>query len=267
MSVAGPASGVSRGSAILLEAGGIVELLTASMRTLLPGRRRGHRVKLNFMIREFVRAGNRSLPLISLICVLIGMIMALQAARQLAQFGAQELVADLVAVSLTRELAPLLAAVIVAARYGSAIAAELATMRITQEIDAYQVMGVDPVAYLVVPRIVGTLLALPCLQVFASALGILGGWSMAVTVLGLPAGPYLINSLNVLLLPDLILGAVKALLFGMVIGLVSCHCGMRVGGAATQVGEATTAAVVRSIVVAIVVDLFITVLFFRTSGS
>jgi phospholipid/cholesterol/gamma-HCH transport system permease protein len=267
MSVSDPTRGINRGLAILLDAGRIVELLTACVRTLLPGRRRGHRVKPNFVIREFVRAGNRSLPLISLICVLIGMIMALQAAHQLAQFGAQELVADLVAVSLTRELAPLLAAVIVAARYGSAIAAELATMRITQEIDAYQVMGINPVAYLVVPRIVGIVLALPCLQVFASVLGILGGWSMAVTVLGLPAWPYLANSLDALLLPDLILGAVKALLFGMVIGVVSCHCGMSVIGAARQVGEATTTAVVRSIVLAIVVDLFVTVLFFRASGS
>ncbi|MGI8738205.1 MAG: MlaE family ABC transporter permease [Gammaproteobacteria bacterium] len=148
------------------------------------------------VVREFLRSGNRSLPLISLICVLIGMIMALQSAHQLAQFGAQELVADLVAVSMTRELAPLLAAIIVTGRYGSAIAAELATMRVTQEVDAFRVMGIDPAAYLVVPRIAGVVLALPCLQVFASALGILGGWSMAVTVLDLPAGHYLISPLG-----------------------------------------------------------------------
>jgi phospholipid/cholesterol/gamma-HCH transport system permease protein len=256
----------NRFSAMLLETGRMVDLLGASMRTLVPGRR-GHRLKLSFMLREFVRSGNRSLPLISLICVLIGMIMALQAARQLAQFGAQELVADLVAVSLTRELAPLLAAIIVTGRYGSAIAAELATMRITQEIDAYRVMGIDPVAYLVVPRIMGLVLALPCLQVFASALGILGGWSMAIIVLDLPAWPYLTNSLDALLLPDLITGVVKALMFGMIIGLVSCHCGLNVGGGAMQVGEATTAAVVRSIVLTIVVDLLITMLFYRAIES
>jgi phospholipid/cholesterol/gamma-HCH transport system permease protein len=254
-------------SALLIETSGLTELVGASARALLPGRRRGRRLKPRFVIREFVRAGNRSLPLISLICVLIGMIMALQAARQLAQFGAQELVADLVAVSLTRELAPLLAAVIVTGRYGSSIAAELATMRITQEIDAYKVMGVDPIAYLVVPRLLGVALALPCLQVFASALGILGGWSMAVTALDLPARAYLVDSLEALLLPDLITGTVKALMFGVVIGLVSCHCGFKASGGPAQVGEATTAAVVRSIVIIIIVDLFITLVFYRASES
>lgn len=260
-------SATNRLSALLLETGGLVELLGSSARALVPGRRPGRRLKPRFIVREFVRAGNRSLPLISLICVLIGMIMALQAARQLAQFGAQELVADLVAVSLTRELAPLLAAVIVTGRYGSAIAAELATMRITQEVDAYSVMGVDPVAYLVVPRLLGVALALPCLQVFASALGILGGWSIAVTALDLPAWPYLIDSLEALLLPDLFTGAVKAVMFGVVIGVVSCHCGLKVGGGPAQVGEATTAAVVRSIVLIIIADLFITLLFYRAIES
>ncbi len=256
-----------RVSTLLIETGGLAELLGASARVLLPGHRPGRRLKPRFVIREFVRAGNRSLPLISLICVLIGMIMALQAARQLAQFGAQELVADLVAVSLTRELAPLLAAIIVTGRYGSSIAAELATMRITQEVDAYRVMGVDPIAYLVVPRLLGVALALPCLQVFASALGMLGGWSMAVTALDLPAWPYLVHSLEALVLPDLITGAVKAFMFGVVIGLVSCHCGLQAGGGPAQVGEATTAAVVRSIVLVIVVDLFVTLSFYRALQS
>lgn len=252
---------------MLFETGGMVQLLGASLRTLAPGHRPGYRLKPRFVVREFLRSGNRSLPLISLICVLIGMIMALQSAHQLAQFGAQELVADLVAVSMTRELAPLLAAIIVTGRYGSAIAAELATMRVTQEIDAYRVMGIDPVAFLVVPRIAGLVLALPCLQVFASALGILGGWSMAVTVLDLPAAPYLVNSFDALLLPDLITGTVKALIFGLVIGLISCHCGLSVGGGATQVGEATTAAVVQSIVLTIVADLFVTMLFYQAVRS
>lgn len=262
-----PAGTTGRWSKMLFETGEMVQLLGAGLRTLTPGRRPGYRLKSRFIVREFLRSGNRSLPLISLICVLIGMIMALQSAHQLAQFGAQELVADLVAVSMTRELAPLLAAIIVTGRYGSAIAAELATMRVTQEIDAYRVMGIDPVAYLVVPRIAGLVLALPCLQVFASALGILGGWSMAVTVLDLPAGPYLANSLDALLLPDLITGTVKALIFGLVIGLISCHCGLSVGGGATQVGEATTAAVVQSIVLTIVADLFVTMLFYQAGGS
>jgi phospholipid/cholesterol/gamma-HCH transport system permease protein len=249
----------------LIEAGGIANLMLMSLRTLFPGRRAGHRLKLGATLREFVRSGTQSLPLITLICVLIGMIMALQSAGQLAQFGAVDLVADLVAVSLTRELAPLLTAVIVTGRYGSAIAAELAAMQVTQEIDAYRVMGIDPVAYLVAPRLLGLVIALPCLEVFASAAGILGGWVMAVLVLDLDPGSYLTNSLNALLLADLVTGAAKAVLFGSIIGLICCQRGLSAGGAAAQVGPATTAAVVRSIVLVIVADLIITTLAFQVS--
>lgn len=250
-------------SAALLEAGGIADLLRANLNTLAPGKRAGHQLKFGYAVREFIRSGNQSLPLIALICVLVGMIMALQAARQLEQFGATDMVADLVAVSMTRELAPLLAAIIVTGRYGSAIAAELAAMQVAQEIDAYRVMGIDTNAYLVAPRLLGLVMALPCLEVFASAAGILGGWIMAVLALDLSSWTYLTNSLDALFLGDLLTGLVKSLLFGVIIGVICCHRGLSVGNAATQVGPATTAAVVRSIVLVIVADLFITTLAFQ----
>lgn len=252
-------------SVALLEAGGIARLLRENLSTLAPGGRAGHQLKFSFAVREFIRSGNQSLPLIGLICVLVGMIMALQAAQQLEQFGATDRVADLVAMALTRELAPLLTAIIVTGRYGSAIAAELAAMQVAQEIDAYRVMGIDPNAYLVAPRLLGLILAVPCLEVFASAAGILGGWIMAVLVLDLSSWSYLTNSLDALLLADLLTGLVKALLFGVIIGLICCYRGLSVGNAATQVSPATTTAVVRSIVLVIVADLFITTLSFQVS--
>jgi phospholipid/cholesterol/gamma-HCH transport system permease protein len=247
--------------ALVVDAGAIWRLAVHSLRRLL-GPLRGEKLRLQAAIEQGVRAGWSSLPLVALICLLVGMILALQSAYQLRELGATDLIPSLVGLSITRELAPLLTAFVVAGRYGSSIAAEIGTMKVSQEIDALEVIGIDPVAFLVVPRLLALLVSLPCLTVFADLVGILGGQLVSVGVLGMGAERYLLLSRDALVLEDIYTGLVKAVAFAMLIGLVSCHQGLGTRGGAEAVGRSTTTAVVRSIVLVVVADLFVTALFF-----
>jgi phospholipid/cholesterol/gamma-HCH transport system permease protein len=247
---------------LLAETGAMWRLAVTAISGFVMTPLRGERVRWRETLVQAVRAGNGSLALVGLICFLVGMIMALQSAYQLQTFGAVEMVADLVAVSVSRELAPLLTAIIVAGRFGSAIAAELGTMKVTKEIDALEVMGIDPTSYLVVPRLVGLIVTLPCLTIFADLIGILGGMSIGVGVLELSYNTYVEHTIDSLVLQDLYTGLVKSVVFAGIIGLVGCHQGLATRGGAEQVGRATTAAVVRSIVLIIFADLFVTAIFY-----
>lgn len=246
----------------LAVAGRLWRLAASSARGAVVGPLRGERVRIAAIFEQLARVGNGSLPLVALIALLTGMILALQSAEQLRRFGALDLVADLVAVSITRELAPLLTAIIVAGRIGSAIAAELATMRVSEELDALTVMGIDPISFLVLPRLVALLIALPCLTLFADLVGILGGFAVGVLLLDLGATPYLLDSLAALTQQDLWGGMLKAVLFAGIIGLVGCQQGIDSRGGAEGVGRSTTAAVVRAIVLIIGADLFVTALLY-----
>jgi len=254
---------VGRRSLVLLaETGAIGRLSAQATRTAVMTPFRGGRLRYRETMTQAVRGGNGSLPLVSLICFLVGMIMALQSAYQLRNFGAVNLVADLVAVSMSRELAPLLTAIVVAGRVGSAIAAELGTMRVSNEIDALVVMGIDPVSLLVVPRLFGLLIAVPCLTIFADLIGILGGMFVAVAALDLGLASYLEHTVDALVLQDVFTGIVKSVAFAAIIGLVGCHQGLTTRGGAEEVGRSTTTAVVRSIVLVICADLFVTAWFY-----
>ena len=247
---------------LLADTGAIWRLVVAASSRFALGLLRRERIRSRATILQMVRAGYSSLPLVTLICFLVGMIMALQSAYQLRQLGATDLVPSLVAISITRELAPLLTAIVVAGRFGSAIAAELGTMKVSQEIDALTVMGIDPVSFLVVPRLTALIVTLPCLVVFADVVGILGGLTVATGVLGIGAGRYVSLTFDALVLEDVIAGLVKAAAFAGIIGLVGCHQGLQTRGGAEEVGRATTTSVVRSIVLIIGADLFVTALFF-----
>jgi phospholipid/cholesterol/gamma-HCH transport system permease protein len=246
------------------DAGSLWRLAVAALARGLVGPFRGERVRARATMVQAVRAGVDSLPLVGLICFLVGMIMALQSAYQLRDLGAQDLVASLVAISMTRELAPLLTAIIVTGRVGSAIAAEIGTMRVSQEIDALEVMGLHPVSFLVVPRLIALLVTMPCLAIFADVIGIAGGQSVAIGVLGIGASRYVSLTLDALVLQDVYIGLVKAAAFAAIIGLVGCHQGLKTSGGAEGVGRSTTTAVVRSIVLIIAADLFVTALFYVT---
>lgn len=247
---------------VLADAGALWRLAVASLDRLLVGPFRGERLRLHLVILQTVRAGHDSLPLVALISLLAGIIVALQSAYQLEQTGSMGLVPNLVGVSVTREFAPLLTAIIVTGRFGSAVAAELGTMKISQEIDALTVMGIDPISFLVVPRLLASLISLPSLVVFSDLMGVLGGLLVSVGALGFGARGYLFDTLGALQLQDIMTGLAKGFAFAVIIGLICCQRGLQTEGGAEEVGRATTASVVRSFVLIIAADLFVTALFY-----
>lgn len=223
---------------------------------------RGVRLRVGRAVTELNRMGIEAIPIVALIALLMGIILALNAAGQLRAYGAEKYTANLVGIALTRELAPVITAILVAGRSGSAIAAEIATMQVTEEIDALRVMGVNPRAYLLVPKLLATTIGMPVLVILASLIGIGGGFLVAVAGLRIPFEVYWEQSVAALHVRDLLLGSIKALCFGALIGLTGCTLGMRVRGGATGVGRVTTGAVVASYVLVIVSNAFFTLLFF-----
>lgn len=222
----------------------------------------GRPVRFQRAVSQAMEAGVRALPILSLITFFIGLILALQAAYELRRFGAMTYVASAVAVSMSRELGPLITAVIVIGRSGSAFAAEIGTMKVTEEIDALETMAINPVGFLVAPKFVAMILMLPCLTIWANFMGILGGSVFGVWQADFTFDRYISASLDALYLRDVITGLVKSLMFGATITAVGCQEGFNTGGGAEQVGRSTTKAVVVSILLVIVVDLIFTMLFF-----
>ncbi len=215
-------------------------------------------------IEQMVLIGYNSIPIVATICFFVGLIMAMQAAYQLERFGASIYVADLVGVSMTRELGPLLTAIIVAGRSGSAIAAEIGTMKVNEEIDALRTMGFNPIQFLVVPRLLALLIMLPCLSLIADLVGILGGFFLAVFNLNISFIRYFNQTAEALVMKDIITGLVKTFFFATIIAQVGAYQGFIVKGGAEGVGKSTTASVVMSIFLIIIADLITTMIFYST---
>jgi phospholipid/cholesterol/gamma-HCH transport system permease protein len=228
---------------------------------------KGKAVRYHRSIAQAMEAGVRALPILSLITFFIGLILALQSAYELKRFGALNYVASAVAISMTRELGPLITAIVVIGRSGSAFAAELGTMKVTEEIDALETMAINPVQFLVAPKFVAMILMLPCLTIWANTMGVMGGSLFGVLQADFTWWGYIIASLDALFLRDVITGLVKSVMFGMTITAVGCHEGLTTGGGAEQVGRSTTRAVVASIFLVILVDLVFTTLFFFLGGK
>ena len=207
------------------------------------------------------RTGADGVPIVLLINFLVGAIIALQASYQLARFGASVFVADLVGLSITRELAPLMTAIIVAGRSGAAFAAELGTMRVSEEIDALRVMGFDPVRHLVFPRALALALVMPLLTIGADVVGCLGGLVVAVTQLELGIDVYMAQLREAVGLWDVVGGLLKSVVFAVTITLISCQRGLWTRGGAAGVGSSTTSAVVTILFALIVWDAVFTMLF------
>jgi phospholipid/cholesterol/gamma-HCH transport system permease protein len=199
-------------------------------------------------------AGPHALPIVTLISFLVGLILAFTGAVQLRSFGAQIFVADLVAIAATREMGCLMTAVIMAGRTGAAFAAQLATMGLHEEIDALRTMGIRPMEFLVLPRLLGLIAMLPVLVVYSDLLAILGGGFVAVTMLGLGVTEYADRTVQALTLTNLLVGIVKGSVFGILVALSGCLRGMRAGRSAAAVGLATTSAVVTAIVLIVVAE-------------
>jgi phospholipid/cholesterol/gamma-HCH transport system permease protein len=200
------------------------------------------------------RTGVDALPIVGLISFLLGLIIAFMSSVQLRQFGADIYVASLVSLAMTRELGPIMTAIIVAGRSGSAYAAEIGTMRISEEIDALFTMGFDPTRFLAIPKVVASLVVVPLLTVFSDLFAILGGMVVGVLMLDLTANAYIAQTFATLTPFDVFLGVLKSAVFAFLISWIGCFRGFRVRGGASGVGEATTSAVVSSIFLIIVTD-------------
>ena len=222
----------------------------------------GKPLRLQRAISQAMDVGVRALPILSLITFFIGLILALQAAYELRRFGAMNLVSTAVAVSMTRELGPLITAVVVIGRSGSAFAAEIGTMKVTEEIDALETMAISPIHFLVTPKFLAMIIMLPCLTIWANTMGILGGSLFGVAQADFTFLRYIQSSVESLFMRDIISGLVKSVMFGITITAVGCFEGLSTGAGAEQVGHSTTRAVVMSIFLVVVVDLVFTVLFF-----
>jgi phospholipid/cholesterol/gamma-HCH transport system permease protein len=227
---------------------------------------RGRALRLDRAMHQAMAVGVGALPILSLISFFIGLILALQGAYELRKFGALNFVASAVAITMTRELGPLITAVVVIGRSGSAFAAEIGTMKVTEEIDALETMALDPVQFLVTPKFLAMALMLPCLTTWADSMGVLGGALFGITGAGFTFTGYMHATLSALLLRDIFSGLMKSVMFGMTITAVGCYEGFRTGAGAEEVGRSTTAAVVTSIFLVIVVDLVFTALFYFTEA-
>lgn len=225
---------------------------------LVRGRARFRGVDLTLIIQQ---SGAQALPIVSLISFLVGMILAFVGANQLRPFGAQIYVANLVGLGMAREMGAMMTGVIMAGRTGAAFAAQLGTMTVNQEIDALTTMGLTPMEFLVVPRVLALVLMMPLLCIYADLIGILGGAVVGVGVLHLDAAQYYQQTLKMLHLLDFVAGLIKGTVFGGVVALAGCLRGMRCGRSASAVGAATTSAVVTAIVWIVVWDALLTVMY------
>ena len=214
------------------------------------------------LFRQMVKVGLGSIPVVLLTAFFTGGVMALQTFTVLRRFNAESYVGTLVALSMVRELASVLSSLIVAGRSGSAMGAELGTMRVTEQIDALEVMATDPVHYLVVPRVWATVLTLPLLVVLADALGIVGGYVVSVPLMGANPVSYLHASFQFMDLKDLFSGLIKAAVFGFLIAVIGCQQGFYTTGGAEGVGRSTTKAVVLASIAILISDFFLTRILF-----
>jgi phospholipid/cholesterol/gamma-HCH transport system permease protein len=212
--------------------------------------------------RQMVRVGVDSIPVVFLTTLFTGMVMALQTFNGFARFHAEDFVGSVVALSLTRELAPVLTALMVTGRVGSAMAAELGTMRVTEQIDALTALGTEPVQYLVVPRVAASILMMPLLVMLGDAVGMYGGYLVAVQLLGANPVTYIDNSFQFLEVSDVTSGIVKAAVFGLIFSLVACVRGYYTEGGAEGVGRSTKRPDVAGSLAVLFADFFLTKLLF-----
>ena len=206
-------------------------------------------------------AGFDALPIIGLLSFLLGIVVAYQGADQLRQYGANIFVADLVGLSMLREFAPLITAIIVAGRSGSAYAAQIGTMAVTEEIDAMRTIGIEPLELLVLPKIIALVIALPLLTVFADVMGVAGGMVMAQTQLGVGFAEFLDRMAKAVSITSYLVGICKAPVFAVIISVVGCFQGFRTRGGADSVGLQTTRSVVQSTFLVIVADALFSIAF------
>jgi len=224
--------------------------------TFIPPFKRKH------LFNQMAKIGVSSLPIVFLTSLFTGVVLALQSAYQMQKISAQMYIASLVALSMCRELGPVLTALVVAGRVGASITAELGTMKVTEQIDALETLATNPVKYLVVPRFVATVVVLPLLVIYADFIGMLGGYIVGVFKLGIGSSMYINMTFDPLVMKDFLTGLLKSVVFAMIIAIVACYQGFITEGGAEGVGKATTLAVVISFIMIIAADCLFTALFY-----
>lgn len=214
----------------------------------------------HLVLVQMMEIGVNTLPMVAIMAVFTGMVIAVQTGYQALKFHLGGMVGPIVGLSIARELGPVLTGLVVAGRVGAAMAAELGTMKVTEQIDALETLATDPVEYLVMPRFIAALLMLPVLTACADAIGIVGGLVIAVTHLDLDGSVYVNETFRFMKVSDLMSGLTKAAFFGMIIAIIGCYQGLTTTGGAEGVGKSTTRAVVVSLMLILVSDFFLTVL-------
>lgn len=214
------------------------------------------------ILRQFLQIGYYSLPVVGLTAIFSGAVLALQSYSGFSRFNAESTIATVVVLSITRELGPVLTGLMVAGRVGAAIAAEIATMRVTEQIDALRTLSINPFKYLIAPRIIAGIIMLPLLVIIADIIGVMGGYMVSVHSLGFSPGPYIANTFKFLERIDVVSGLTKAGFFGFIITTMGCYFGYNSDRGAEGVGTATTNAVVMASVVILLTNYLITGWFF-----
>jgi phospholipid/cholesterol/gamma-HCH transport system permease protein len=227
----------------------------------------GNRYRWRTTVRQMLQIGYDALPLVSLMALCTGFILALQGASELRHFGALHYVIDLVAVGFTRELGPLLTAIAVSGRSGSAFAAEIGTMKVTEELDSLRVMALEPIEFVLAPKYLAALISVPCLSIISNFFGILAGGLFMFFSTRLAPLLYFHSVLRSIALSDVITGLIKSLVFATIIAHVGCLEGFGVRGGPDSVGRSTTSAVVKSTFFVIVADAIFTAIFYFTGAN
>ena len=239
------------------ELGTIILLCVETMKQLK------HKPRIRHIIAQMSHLGVDSLVIVSLTLLFTGVVFTLQTAHEFIRFGAQSTVGGIIAIAIGRELGPVLVGVVCAGRVGAAITAEISTMKVTEQIDALRVMAVSPVNYLIVPRMIACMIAVPLLTVFGDIIGVLGGWIVATQYSGISSYIF-INSIHMFAkIYDLTGGMIKAVFFGNVIAVLGCYYGLNCPDGAEGGGIATTKTVVTSIIVIFILNAFLTFIIYR----
>ncbi len=220
------------------------------------------RIRWQATLDQMNKIGVMSLPLVFLTSLFTGVVLALQSAYQLKLFSAEQFTSDLVCVSLCRELGPVLTAMVVAGRVGASIAAELGTMKVTEQIDALKALATSPVQYLVVPRFIAAVFMLFILTIYADCIGMFGGYAITVFKLDMSPQIFIKRAIKALLVKDVVTGLIKSFFFGAIISIVGCYFGFKAKGGAEGVGKSTMLSVVVSLILVIAADAIFTALFY-----
>lgn len=242
--------------------GNIIQLLINTLISLRHFQKSGLRVNIGVLLNQIRFTGIAALPLVSVLALLLGGTTIIQSATYLPKIGASVYIGNVITMVIIRELGPLITALIVIGRSGTAIATELSNMKINHEIEALETMGIDPYQFIVIPRLIGVAISLLCLIVYFDTIAIIGGYGASCLKMNLPFDTFITGLQNALTLTDLILSIAKGLLFGFIIAIFGCYQGLAIKGSPTEIPQAATKIVVRSILIIFMLDSLFAFIFY-----